>query len=280
MKQLVLIPIGGLANRFYAISSAITFSHDYNIKLKIIWFKDKGLGADFHSLFELSEGVAKSKVEIIDAKWYHYIYDRPRKKNFWLSWLFQRILFDKLSYEKAINTFTINEFKRVFASNKSVYLVHCYEFYPIQRYNTLVLKDDIRRKVDLVRPLFNNVIGIHIRRSDNIHSIQNSPLSLFVDIIRNEIELDSSINFFVASDSESEKQKLKNLYGDRILTYGKIIKRNSEEGIKEALVELYLLSYTKKIYGSACSTFSLLASKLSGIEIRILSIQGNENKTL
>ena len=79
MKSLTLVPIGGLANRFYAITSAIAFCRDHDITLRVIWFKDKGMGADFHSLFELSETVDKHKVEIVDAKWFHYLYDLGRK---------------------------------------------------------------------------------------------------------------------------------------------------------------------------------------------------------
>ena len=52
MKVLVLVPIGGLANRFYAISSAISFCQMYGIRLHVIWFKDWGMGADFHSLLD------------------------------------------------------------------------------------------------------------------------------------------------------------------------------------------------------------------------------------
>lgn len=277
MRQLTLVPIGGLANRIYAITSAIAFCKDYDVKLKIVWFKDKGMGADFHSLFDLSSEVDKSKVEIIDAKWYHYIYDRPRKRNLWLPCLFQKIMFDKLSYEKDIkDTFCIDSLKRDILNNKSFYLVHCYDFYFIERYDCLILKDDIRMRVDEIKLSFGNVIGIHIRRTDNINSILNSPLELFINAMNYEISLDSDVNFFVASDSISEKQKLKEIFGERILTYGHIMERSNEKGIKEALVELSLLSSTKKIYGSAFSSFSILASKLSGVNIVILSVDNNK----
>ena len=100
MKRLTLIPIGGLANRFNAITSAIAFCRDYHIKLRVIWFKDKGMGANFHDLFELSEDVDKSMVEIIDAKWFHYIYDRPRRRNFWIPYIFQTKMFKKKAMKK------------------------------------------------------------------------------------------------------------------------------------------------------------------------------------
>ena len=82
MKVLVLVPIGGLANRFYAISSAISFCQMYGIRLHVIWFKDWGMGADFHSLLDLAPIL--SNIKVVDAHWQDYIYDRPRKRNFWL----------------------------------------------------------------------------------------------------------------------------------------------------------------------------------------------------
>ena len=81
MKVLVLVPIGGLANRFYAISSAISFCQMYGIRLPVIWFKDWGMGADFHSLLDLAPIL--SNIKVVDAHWQDYIYDRPRKRNFW-----------------------------------------------------------------------------------------------------------------------------------------------------------------------------------------------------
>lgn len=80
MKVLVLVPIGGLANRFYAISSAISFCQMYGIRLHVIWFKDWGMGADFHSLLDLAPIL--SNIKVVDAHWQDYIYDRPRKRNF------------------------------------------------------------------------------------------------------------------------------------------------------------------------------------------------------
>ena len=273
MKSLTLVPIGGLANRFYAITSAIAFCRDHDITLRVIWFKDKGMGADFHSLFELSETVDKHKVEIVDAKWFHYLYDRPRKKNLWLPWIWQRILFKWRSYEKDITTTFNLSLLETALDQKNFYLVHCYEFYPISDFNILLLRKDIFYEVKRIRASFsgNNVVGIHIRRTDNINSVRKSPLELFIHSMDKEIELDPKVVFFVASDSLCEKQKLKNRYGEHILTYGEVVKRDNEKGIKEALIELYLLSKTDRIYGSASSSFSLLAAKLSGISVKILS---------
>ena len=66
MKTLTLVPIGGLANRFYAITSAIASCKDYNVKLKVIWFKDKGMDKD--SMLENLQrlrGISDSRTEDI-----------------------------------------------------------------------------------------------------------------------------------------------------------------------------------------------------------------------
>lgn len=271
MKQLTLIPIGGLANRFYAITSAIAFCKDYDIKLKVIWFKDKGMGADFHSLFELSEDVDKSNVEIIDAKWYHYVYDRPRKRNLWLTRLFQVLFFSPRSYDKDLSDFNIDNF---FNNGHNGYLVHCSPFYSYYKLDNLILKKTIVDKVNEIISFWKkkSVIGIHIRRTDNIYSISHSPLELFVKAIDLEIENNPDVIFYVASDSLEEKIKLKSKYNERIITSLQKTQRNTQYGILNAVVELYVLSKTSKIYGSSYSTFSKLAADISGIELNILSL--------
>lgn len=274
MKTLTLVPIGGLANRFYAITSAIAFCKDYNIKLRVIWFKDKGMGADFHSLFKLSEDVDKSNVEVIDAKWYHYIYDRPRKRNFWLPWLWQCLVFDIKFYEKDITAFDIDFMIKSINTYNCMYLVYCSPFYLLKVKYLLPQKVIIDRVENIMNKFIckQNFIGIHIRRSDNLISIEKSPLELFIKAMDEELCKDSSVCFYVASDSVEEKLKLKERYGDHLYTSFEIVERNSQNGIIKAMVDLYLLSYADKIYGSAYSSFSTLAADISGIQLHILSV--------
>lgn len=270
MRKLTLIPIGGLANRFYAITSAIAFCMDYNIKLRIIWFKDKGMGADFHSLFELSEDVDKSNVEVIDAKWYHYIYDRPRKRNLWFSKFLQSFLFDKCLYEKDIkcsNTILNN------VRNNS-YVIAWFPFYP-RKTNLKFLRPipSIQRMIDMtLLKVGKDVVGIHIRRTDNSLSISNSPTSLFIEKMKFEISQDQNVRFYVASDSVEVKNELADYFEQRMISLDVNMERSSEAGIIDALVELYILSSTKKIYGSYASTYSTLAGELGGKKIAILSM--------
>ena len=100
MKRLTLIPIGGLGNRIFAIASTIAYCKKQKCPLRIVWFRDWGMGARFRELFELSDKV--KNVEVIDARWQDYIYDRPRRRNLWLPYLYQRFAFDERLYERKI----------------------------------------------------------------------------------------------------------------------------------------------------------------------------------
>ena len=51
-RYILLVPVGGLANRMKAIDSAIKLSRKANSELHIIWFKDRGLNCRFDQLFE------------------------------------------------------------------------------------------------------------------------------------------------------------------------------------------------------------------------------------
>jgi hypothetical protein len=273
MKSLVFIPFGGLANRMYAITSAIGFCEDNNIKLKIIWFKDWGMGARFHHLFKLSPSV--KHVEIIDAKWHDYLYDRPRRRNLWIPYLPQKLMFDSLYYEKDLRRIPFDQWFYSQENIKKHYAIHCEKFYAKDNMiNQLCLVNDVQIRLTSQLNLLNlHTIGLHIRRTDNAKSITESPLSLFIEKMKEEIAKDPATNFYVASDSGDEKRKLRDIFGDRIITESKVVRRDTKEGVMDALIELYTLAATKKIYGSSGSSYSSLASEIKNIPIEILVVK-------
>lgn len=263
MKTLTLVPIGGLANRFYAVTSAIAFCEDYQIRLKVIWFKDWGMGAGFHDLFQLSDCIDRSRIEIIDAKWYHYIYDRPRKKNLWIPGLYQRLAFARRMNDK--EEFLVNE---ELLKAKDLYLVQYCPFYKERlTLNSICPNPFIWHLIqDRIKMFPCKTVGLHIRRGDNTWSIEKSPLSLFIAKMEEEIKADPDVSFYIASDSLEEKQELKRRFGDRVITTLDSVRRDTTDGMVDAVVELYALSCTSKIYGSHGSTFSILAGQISNVK--------------
>lgn len=274
MKKLYFIPIGGLANRLFSMNSAISFCEDYNIKLKIIWFKDKGMGAGFSDLFLLSSQY--NNVEIVDAKWYHYIFDRPRKRNLWLPYLFQYFYFCTKIYEYQLRYLRGKELYEKILEKRKTYLIHWAEFYSreVMKYDRFLLNREIQGVVNKRVSVFRDIptVGVHVRRSDNVNSINNSPISLFIERIKREIADDNTVQFYVASDSLEEKQKLIKMFGRRVITSTQEVRRDTTDGIIEAVIDLYALAKTQKIYGSFYSTFSSYAAKINAIPLEILTV--------
>jgi len=271
--MITLVPVGGLANRMKAIDSAIALAGEANTGLQIIWYKDQGLNCRFDELFQQIhvDNIRLKEASLIDL----LVNDRPRKKNFYLPKPFHKVLFNDCIYEAdATERFYRGFDFKEWAKQKRVYLASCVYFF----------HSDNKKLFDVFTPIaplqeeicrrsasFNeHTIGIHIRRTDNISSIKESPTELFIEEIKREIEKCKEANFYLASDSEEDKRILTATFGSRIMTSDKPADRNSVSGMQDALIEMYTLAQTTKILGSAKSSYSETAAQISGIDCVIL----------
>ena len=146
--------------------------------------------------------------------------------------------------------------------------------YQIQ--NIFVPKRDLQLRIDQITSTFSeNMIGVHIRRTDNIASINSSPIDVFVHLMQLEIEKEDTVKFYVASDEEEVKKKLQDKFPGRVITLMDDTSRDSLEGMKFAVVDFFCLSKTKKILGSVASSYSQIAAEIGGIKIEYAKC--NEN---
>lgn len=276
--MITLIPVGGLANRIRTIAAALALAQHGNHRLRIVWFKDAGLNCRFDHLFQQPD--AFPRVEVRDASWLDlWRHDRPRRRNFFLPRIAQRFLFDSCIYEQEMPRLMQQRFdfaawagdtpdgRNVYAATYTAFLHYpprlLKEFFaPLPQIQQQA--DDIARHFD------RHTIGVHIRRTDNTHSIALSPLTLFARQLQKEIEADPLTRFYVASDSPRDKEELRRQFGSRILTHDFSAARHRPEGIRDALAELLVLSSTQKIIGSCWSSYSEIAAQLSGIPCVIL----------
>ena len=272
MKKITLVPIGGLGNRMLAVSSFISYCSKNNYFLEIQWGKDNGLACSFSDLFQ------PFSVENVELKEISgtgkFIWDFPRKQNLWLSYFFQSFLFDKRIYSKAYldtaegkkpaGVTSIDVFDKKTHNSKSVYVAACRDLFSENTLHLPPVTDLINSLIEEITAAFSpRTIGLHIRRTDHIHSIKNNPTELYIQKMNEELDKNPDTSFFVASDSIEEKQRLIEIYNEKIITSMQEVRRDSAEGIQYALAEIYALSRTEKIYGSRHSTFSIVASKLS-----------------
>lgn len=110
-----------------------------------------------------------------------------------------------------------------------------------------------------------NTIGMHIRRTDHKVAKASASIDSFDNKIEELIKQDPSTRVFLCTDDEDVKSYLINKYGrDKILYYESVLDRNSYEGIRDAVVELWTLANTNVIYGSHGSSFTKMAAAIYG----------------
>ena len=121
---ITLVPVGGLANRMKAMDAAYHLTKDCGSKLKVIWFKDKGLNCRFDQLFQHPTDPI---ITIQEARPCDLLLeDRPRKKNFFLPWLPEHLKYDACIYERQATILFYDHFDyAAWARNRRVYLASC-----------------------------------------------------------------------------------------------------------------------------------------------------------
>lgn len=300
LKKIVVQPTGGLCNRLRAIESVLHLlkTTDKTDHITVIWENNHELGTAYKNLFQPRE-----KIKVIEtvpftgknmfnpiqmAKVWNVI--APTEKNYQKSYKLRQILgrekgFDKIIYQDEMfqlieNKFDFNKLKHY----NSLYIASCFDFeieYP-NKYSTeyetmtfhfsdLIAHDFIEHKIDEIDGQFTDyTIGLHIRRTDHAGAIEHSPLSLFINKMKEEIALNNETNFFLATDDKETERELIQLFGERIIINpDKTFNRSSEKGVQDAFIDLSSLSMTKKIYGSHASSFSEMAAKWRSIPLII-----------
>lgn len=273
MPEVLLNPVGGLANRMRAMASGLNLCSDLNISCEIVWPVNKELHCCFEKLFKCVDNITVKNINNLEDL---YFYDSPRKKNLYLSRLFQKSKYSTiLTDEILIHDNYIDDpslFLKIKTSKYNKVLIRSgLEFYNFDNkfYRKLFQPHQYIENMAISR--LNNYdgacIGLHVRRSDNIISISNSPLYLFFDAIESEIEKNDNARFYLATDSDDVKDILFKRYGSRLSFSQDSANRNTEKGIIEALVEMITLSKCSKIYGSYWSSYSEAAALLGEIPL-------------
>ncbi len=134
-----------------------------------------------------------------------------------------------------------------------------------------VLREDVRQMVDAAcKDLNEETVGVHIRRTDNSWSIEQSPVELFTHTMQTMITENPKRKFYLATDDAELKQTLRHTFAGHILSHDCPLNRDTQQGILSAVVEMYALSRTTFIIGSYYSSFSEMAAEIGGITLDVL----------
>lgn len=270
MNTLYLEPCAGLGNRMLALLSGYALAKKNDYHLTVIWKREAPCNCPSEKLFTLPEDV--NVISIYEHNRFKYpvrnFCGRCKKKTVINKC---RKFIECGEADQLYKKSGIDSVNQLLEGD--IYLKSCGIFYdwgdwrinevirPVGKIQILLdnLRGDIRG---------NHVVGVHIRRTDHVQAIQNSPMELFIK--KMDELLDRCDGFYLATDDASVKAEMRQQYGSKIVTYDCNLKRDSKQGIIDAFIDLYMLGSCEKIIGSYGSSFSWVASMLNSIPLQII----------
>ena len=179
MNKILLVASGGLANRMRAIASVIALAEERHCTPTIVWTCNSDLNAPLSDIFLTKpfsdvQVIAPSAIDAILK------YEIPRKKNLYLSSIYQRCNFDVCIYEGInFSSYTdennhlidnkINTAKRVFIFTGSAFCDYSDQLYQsLFRFSPVVTA----RASEIAGGNVCFDAGMHIRRTDNRRSMK------------------------------------------------------------------------------------------------------------
>jgi len=223
----------GLANRLRATVSGLCAAEDLSKNIIISWPKEHAFGATWEDIFEpeawaTTVPLAYSRICLSLADW---------------------------EKEKQKPSIVIKSYGQFYRSCDR-WINYLRSFRPKRAY------------LDRVKELFGAVkpVGVHIRRTDNLRSILNSPTTSFFDAM----DAMPHRTFFVATDDPKEYETMVTRYPGRIIERAPIFRRDTLEGIEDAFVDFLALSQCTEILGSSASSFSEIAAVYGDIPLKII----------
>jgi hypothetical protein len=291
-NRIDLIPIGGLGNSMLVIASAYEIAEKNKTKLRVLWKKNEECYIDFEDVFV---PIKNSIIDVVKIYEKQFFYRTPSQKNFyfpaaftslfkwdidkyyvelsekWGGGFWRKLLFLALGKRERENSFLQKNISDLLKDKNSL-VITCNpltkQYFPGKLFSPAL---KLKKNIDLILSEYSeNTIGIHIRRTDHRIAMSKSPIELFYKKMQDEIEKDANVKFFLATDSNDVKEKLISDFEKRIIYYNSSLIRNSEDGMNDAVIELFCLSKTEKILGSFFSTYSEMSSKIGNIELEIV----------
>ena len=267
MSRLVLVPQGGLCNRLRTILSALSLIEhgDINARLSVGWDDGQECAARFDQLFEPLDS---EHVDIGPRRWT----DRPiTRSNLHWPTLVRSVIYAKQYANRppSVEELRSSLSKHCAAVYVSTGLAFCdYSADYVRRLRPL---PHLQERIDSLSDSFDgHTIGIHIRRTDHVTAIAESPDALFVDAISDAIASDADARFYLATDDADLKRRLMECFPGRITAQDCRGSRADLGGMEEAVIDLWTLARCSHIIGSYWSSYTDTAAEIGGIPLTII----------
>lgn len=276
MGIITAIPEGGLCNRLRVVLSGLALARR-GFRVCVEWGSTWDCRAEFADLFEpiTFEYVAAGKegVEgsfcIRPRRWWN----APRsRRNLRIPELLRHLYYG--AQYRGLQTKDSEKFLSRARAYNNIYVSTCYEWFPYapELVHRLKPVKPIAAQIDALTSDFDaHTIGVHIRRTDNIRSKERSTDSAFEEAMENAVKADGAARFFVATDELDLLERLKEKFPRRVMHQQlSTVRRDTCEGIQQAVVDLFCLARCSRLIGSYWSSFSEMAAEIGEIELYIV----------
>lgn len=253
--MIIIQPSGGLCNRMRVINSGWSLARERKERLLVLWNCNSELNCPFDNLFLPIEEFKLINIRSVAD---------PRK----------------LFYQKTARSYLTNDEILAHRTPKgrldpdyvrelpgSIYIFTWEQFYPTEDYHLFRPTPELQERIGSMTARFGtSCVGVHIRRTDNQPAIGKSSTEHFIECMKREAAEDPDTRFYLATDDFEEERILREAFPGRILSNEKrCLRRDSAEGIQDALLDLYCLASTRKIIGSYFSSFTDIAADMHKI---------------
>lgn len=251
--------MGGLCNRMQALSSAIQLAKNTDAKLTAHWYRSPNINIAFEDLF-LMPGRIERVVEMDLYRW------RGRFKRKLYRKYYQRIFDRFLRFSSLMPDAAELEAQ---VQGGRTFITAYRSFYEnADALSELQSVPKLEAAIESGWTASDDTVGVHVRRTDHVDAINNSPLEAFVALMQREIDGTNGTDFFLATDSPEVETELSGKFPGRIRMHPKrSLDRNDQTAIEDAVVDLYRLSMCRMVIGSYDSSFSETAARLGGIPL-------------
>jgi hypothetical protein len=278
----------GLSNRLWTMAKAYAWSRIFQRRLAVIWEPEEACGCLFPDLFD--DGVEPIPAFKPAEEWfscYDGLYREYGGPAAWpraikshridpLHLLKNKNLFLK-AFDLSLNLNHANWWLKPALSNRLYHRI----FRQLQRNFLLKLKikDDIAKR--LADYDMRKLTGMHIRIGDIkapmvdfpdfVDKFRGKGYERFIRVLDQFFEQQKKEKIFLACNDPEFQDKIAARYNSNIVFYVKrSLDRTSKIAIQDALIDLMLLSQTKRIIGTKYSSFSKLASLWGNVPVRLV----------
>lgn len=282
-KGITLVPMGGVASRVRTVASMIYLAEKYHRPLEIIWHTDEEMPVSTDRLFTLVPRLATKEITLRASEgWDTLLNMPPMINNLYFSYPIVSLRYDRVLFGSHLARMISRDRDELEAllkdGEKSLLIATDQSFGNYYgMYDVLESTVEVNNVVlSIMASWKNSVVGVHINRRANSRSTFNEcPIELFIKRMQEMIEADRETNFYIATTSKDERERLATIFRERVYVPHSVADPDTLKGVIQSLGELLALSHCDRILTTPESNYSQVASELGNVPLETLSIYAN-----